>query len=236
MKLVCPNCSSPILAENINISTDLAKCVSCNSIHKASELADQSSIEKLQNPPPGTKITIKKGLNDSFELFLPKPGFKPSMIFQFIFTIFWVGFVGFWTFMAAKGSIFFAMFSIPFWLVGIGMLTGLINSIYETQTLILSKTNLVLKKNRPVRSKTFEISLNEIQSIKMKNMKMNNPFSMFGNFKMMFKMQKSFGMGGLELPAIISGYKTEYFFEDANDAEQEWVTSSLDSIIKRLKK
>ena len=62
-----------------------------------------------------------------------------------------------------------------------------------------------------------------------------NPFSMFGNFRMMLKMQKSFGMGGIEMPAIITGVKTEYFFEDANDAEQEWVTSTLDNIIKRMK-
>lgn len=51
---------------------------------------------------------------------------------------------------------------------------------------------------------------------------------------MMFKMQKSFGMGGIEMPAIISGVKIEYLFEDANDAEQKWVTSRLDSIIKKI--
>jgi hypothetical protein len=236
MELICPNCKATISPDNVNISSDLAKCDKCNSIHKASELADSKSIDKINNPPNGTKMTIKKGFDDSIELFYPKQGFKASMIFQVFFTLFWVGFVGFWTFMAAQGSILFVMFSIPFWLVGFGMLTGLINSISETQTLKLSRTTLTLKKDRPISPKTYEISIKDIESIKMKNLKMNNPFSMFGNFRLMFKMQKSFGMGGIEMPAIITGAKTEYFFEDANDAEQEWVTTTLDNIIKRLKK
>lgn len=236
MELICPDCKATISPDNVNISSDLAKCDKCNSIHKASELADSKSIDKINNPPTGTKMRIKKGFDDSIELFYPKQGFKASMIFQVFFTLFWIGFVAFWTWGASQGSVIFAMFSIPFWLVGIGMLSGLINSISETQTLKLSRTSLIIKKARPIRPKSFEINVKDIQSIRMKNLKMNNPFAMFGNMKLMFKMQKSFGMGGIEMPAIISGVKTEYFFEDANDAEQEWVTSTLDSIIKRVNK
>ncbi|NOX48569.1 MAG: hypothetical protein GXO89_16500 [Chlorobi bacterium] len=179
-------------------------------------------------------MTVKKGFDDSIEIFYPKQGFKASMIFQVFFTIFWVGFVGFWTFMAAQSSFLFAMFSIPFWLIGFRMLGELINSISETQTLKVSRTSLTLKKDKSIRPKTIEIKVKDIQSIRMKNVKMNNPFSLFGNMKLMFKIQKSFGVGGIEMPAIISGVKTEYFFEDANDAEQEWVTTTLDRIIKRM--
>lgn len=234
MELICPSCKATISPDNVNISSDLAKCDKCNSINKASELADSKSIDKINNPPTGTKMTIKKGFDDSIELFYPKQGFKASMIFQVFFTIFWIGFVAFWTWGASQGSVIFALFSIPFWLVGIGMLSGLINSISETQTLKLSRNTLIIKKDRPIRPKSFEINVKDIQSIRMKNLKMNNPFAMFGNMKLMFKIQKSFGMGGIEMPAIISGVKTEYFFEDANDAEQEWVTTTLDSIIKRM--
>ncbi|MFV0483907.1 MAG: hypothetical protein ACK5MG_07430 [Bacteroidales bacterium] len=233
MELICPNCKATILPDNVNISSDLAKCDKCNSIHKASELTDSKSIDKISNPPNGTKIAVKKGLDDSIELFYPKKGFSASMIPQLFFSIFWLGFISFWTWGASQGSVIFAMFSIPFWLVGFGMIGGLINSILETQTLKISRISLTLKKDRPIRPKNFEIKVKDIQSIRMKNLQMN-PFTMFGNFKLMFKMQKSFGMGGVEMPAIISGVKTEYFFEDANDAEQEWVTTTLDSIIKRM--
>lgn len=233
MELICPDCKATISPDSVNISSDLAKCDKCNSIHKASDLADSKSIDKINNPPTGTKMTIKKGFDDSIEMFYPKKGFTASVIPQLFFTIFWLGFISFWTWGASQGSVIFALFSIPFWLVGFGMLGGLINSISETQTLKISRTSLTLKKERPIRPKNFEIKIKDIQSIRMKNLKMNT-FSMFGNFNMMMKMQKSFSMGGIEMPAIISGVKTEYFFEDANDAEQEWVTTTLDSIIKRM--
>ncbi len=233
MELICPNCKAAISPDNINISSDLAKCDTCNSIHKASELADSKSINKINNPPSGTKIIIKKGLDDSVELFYPKKGFTLFVIPPLFFSLFWFGFISFWTWGASQGSLIFALFSIPFWLAGFGMLGGLLNSISESQTLKISRTTLTLKKDRLIWPKSFEIGIKDIQSVKMKSVKMN-AFSMFGNFSMMTKMPKSFGMGGIEMPAIISGVKTEYFFEDANDAEQEWLISTLDSIIKRM--
>lgn len=233
MELICPICRASISAVNVNISTDLAKCDKCNSIHKASELADRKSIDKINNPPSGAKMVVKKKMDDSIELFYPKKGFSLALIPQLFFAIFWLGFICFWTWGASQASVIFAMFSIPFWLIGFTMIGGLINSIWETQTLKISRTSLILEKNRPILSKKFEIKIKDIQSIRMKILKIS-PFSFLGNFRMMLKMQKSFGMGEIETPAIISGIKTEYFFEDANDAEQEWVTSTLDGIIKRM--
>jgi len=107
----------------------------------------------------------------------------------------------------------------------------MINSIFETEELRLSKRLLTYKKNRPVKKIIFEISIKEINSVCMKPLKMNS-FSMFGNFNYIFKMQKSFG-GGIEMPAIISGTRTQYFFENANDAEQEWITKALDAMVKQ---
>lgn len=234
MELICPGCKATISPDNVNIASDLAKCDKCNSIHKASDLADSKAIDKISHPPTGSKMTIKKGFDDSIELFYPQKGFSISVIPQLFFTIFWFGFISFWTWGASQGSVIFALFSIPFWLIGFGMLGGLINSISEKQTLKISRTSLTLIKERPIRPKIIEVKVKDIQSIKMKQFKMN-PFFMFGHFRLMVKMQRQFGMGGIEIPAIISGLKTEYFFEDAYDAEQEWVTTTLDSIIKRMK-
>lgn len=66
----------------------------------------------------------------------------------------------------------------------------------------------------------------------MKHLKAN-PFAMLGNFRYLWKLQSSFG-AGIEMPAIITGAKTEYFFEGANDAEQEWVTKFIDTILKKI--
>jgi len=233
MNLNCPSCNAEIKPENINVSTNLAKCDKCNSIHKASDLS--KSLEKKDiNPPNGSKIEIKKGLNGTIELIYPKKGFSISLIPQLLFAIFWLGFISFWTWGASQGSVFFALFSIPFWLVGLSMITGIINSANEIQIITLDKYRLTVKRLRPIRPKIFETELKDIQSIKMKGMKMN-PFAMFGNFRHMMKMQRSFGVA-IEVPAIITGRKTEYFFDDANDAEQEWVTRILDNLIKIQRK
>ena len=235
MEFICPTCKSTILPSNINIKSDLAKCDRCDSIHKASDLADSKSIDRINNPPVGSKIKVNKGFDGSIEVFLPNKGFKIHMIFSMFFTVFWLGFIGFWTFMALKGSVLFALFSIPFWIVGAGMVSGLINSLSETQTVIVTRASLILKKVRPIRPKTIEFRLDEIHSIKLKNFNMNSPFSFFANFNIMYKMKKSLGMGGIEMPAILTGVHTEYFFEDANDAEQEWVTSVVDNLVKMKK-
>ncbi len=230
MELICPNCKITISANNVNIASDLAKCDKCNSIHKTSELADIKSIDKINNPPTGTKITIRK-LGDSIELFYPKKGFTASMGLQLFFSVIWFVFISFWTWGASQANMFFALFSIPFWLIGFVMLGGLINSISETQTLKISKTLLILKKDRPIRPKKIEIKVKDIQSIKMKQLNIN-PFVIFGYSRLMMKVSRQIGMGRIEIPAIISGLKTEYFFEDAYEAEQEWVTTTLENIIK----
>jgi hypothetical protein len=156
-----------------------------------------------------------------------------AVVPQLLFAIFWLGFISFWTWGASQGSIIFALFSIPFWLIGLNMIIGVINSANEIQVITLDKYRLTVKKVRPINAKVFETDVTEIQSIKMKAIKMNQ-FSPFKNFRYMIKMQRSFG-AAVELPSIITGRKTEYFFDDANDAEQEWITSILDNLVKRIK-
>lgn len=217
--------------ENINIATDLAKCENCGSVLIVSALT--SSIDKIETSPPnGSKISFYKGADGQLEFTLPKKGFSVSLIPQLLFAIFWLGFISFWTWGASQGSIIFAMFSIPFWFVGISMITGIINSANEIQKISLDKRTLSVQRIRPIRPKSFTTDVKDIQTIKMKGMKMN-PFAMFGNFRHMMKMQSSFG-SPVETPAIITGMKTEHFFEDANDAEQEWVTKLLESLIKQM--
>ena len=232
MELICSNCGAVISPENVNISTDLAKCDMCNSIHKASELVDRQAIGQIEDPPSGTKMTVKKGYGDEIELFYPQSGFTASQLPQIGFTIFWLGFISFWTWGASQGSVAFAMFSIPFWIVGFAMLGGIINSIFETQTLKLDRNSLTIKKNRPIRPKRIEFNVRDIQSIRMKQIKMG-PYSIFDNFKVTVKAQNTYG-ARTELPVVLSGVKTVYFFESANEAEQEWVVAVLDNMIKQM--
>ena len=233
-ELICPNCNKAIESDNINITTDLAKCGHCGTITKASSLVSAQDDKSLSTPPKGSSIQVTKEMGDTIKLFFPKKGVTASDIPQLLFSIFWLVFICFWTWGASQGSIFFALFSIPFWLVGFGMLSGLINSINETQTLTVSKSQLTLEKTRPINGKRFEFNLSDIQEIKMTHMKAG-PFSVFSNPRYMWRLQWSFG-AGLVMPAIISGSGTEYFFEATNDAEQDWVTKYLSNKVRQAKR
>ncbi len=47
--------------------------------------------------------------------------FSAANLGSFIFSLPWLAFISFWTFMAAQSSLVFAAFSIPFWCIGIGL-------------------------------------------------------------------------------------------------------------------
>ncbi len=69
----------------------------------------------------------------------------------------------------------------------------------------------------------------------MKQIKMN-PLFLLNHFRFILKSKQQYGMGRIEVPAIIAGIKTEYFFEAAYETQQEWVTKTLDITIKKINK
>lgn len=50
--------------------------------------------------------------------------FSAGSLGAFIFSLPWLAFISFWTFMAAQASLIFAAFSIPFWCIGIGLFSS----------------------------------------------------------------------------------------------------------------
>lgn len=230
MKINCSNCEAEINPGNINVSTDLVKCQSCGSILKLSELTNSIRKEKL-TPPIGSKITMNKKGDNHIEFTYPNKGITVSMILLFIFAIFWIGFASVWTIFTLNVNPFFALFSIPFGFLGINFLIGCINAVTEYQILVLEENNVTVKRIRLVFSKTIEVNLTHIRTIKMIGLKMS-PFTAFGNIRLMMKMQNFFG-GPIEVPAILTGKKTEYFFEEANDAEQEWISLLLSELVNK---
>ena len=234
MELICTTCKRTIDSTNINVVTDLAKCEYCGAIHKLSSLVSVVEDKTLAVPPKGAKIELTREFDDNFLIFMPKKGVSFSDIPLLFFCVFWLGFISFWTWGASQGSIFFAMFSIPFWLFGLFMLIGIINNISETQTIKVNRLSLTLIKSRPFNAKRYEYDFKNIQSIKVAHMKAS-PFFAFSNPRYMWRLQWSFG-AGLTMPAIITGSGTRYFFEGANDAEQEWVTKFLDNKLRQAQK
>ncbi len=230
MEIKCPKCGKEVASSSININTDLGKCDYCENVFKLSESISSSDFSKLSSPPNGSRIIITKEV-DSVEITLPAKKFCASDIFPLFFSIFWLGFVTFWTVGAAQGSIIFALFSVPFWIVGITMIVNLVNSFNEDHILTLHKDKLELNKSRPINSKNCSVKYGDIYSIKMSDLKMNNPFSMAANFRIMSK----FNMMGIQTPAINFGNETINFFEFASDAEQDWIIKLINAVLKRTR-
>lgn len=129
--------------------------------------------------------------------------------------------------MASRGLPFFALFSVPFWLGGLTMLSGIINNMSEKQLITVGNGQLTLEKIRPIFPKQHTFSFSDIQSIKSTPMVIT-PFSMWSNPRFMWRRSWATG-GGPLLPAVLTGEGTVYFFEAANEAEQEWVTQYLEN-------
>lgn len=232
---VCPNCGRQIESHNINITTDLAKCEACGAITKASTLVAAHEENKLPSstPPVGSVIELTKEMDGSIQLFLPRKGLRASHLPLLGFSIFWLAFIAFWTWGASRGSAFFAMFSIPFWIVGLVMLISTINSMLETQIIQINRSQLTLIKERPVLTKRYTYNLADIQEIKTANMK-ENAFTGI-NPGQAWRSQRSIA-AATSTPAIFSGRGTHYFFEWANETEQQWAIGFLNHKLKQLGK
>jgi eukaryotic-like serine/threonine-protein kinase len=104
-----------------------------------------SAPTKVKRPPEGLPSDSKVTLVSSPELIsvsIPRVGWRsPGFWFSSGFAIFWLGFVAFWTFSAlAMGApIFFAMFSLPFWAVGIFLVRVLLKPALSTVKLDITR-------------------------------------------------------------------------------------------------
>ena len=186
MELKCANCNDNIDSRLANVQTDLIQCPSCRNIHKLSQLIDnqsnrpkeQKSIyqtnydhreiaslsDNLPEKPTGSKLEIFSTYS-GIEIIAAPAGLKGSDIFIAGFSAFWLIFVMFWTFMAVQASLIFALFSIPFWLVGLGMAGGLIKKLTEKQYIEIDSRNIIIRKKGLFFSNQEEMPLHFIDSI-----------------------------------------------------------------------
>lgn len=234
MNLVCTNCKTLLLSENMNIATDLGKGMNCDAIFKLSELVEQEKVEVSSIPPVGSNVTLNSSEDGILIITLPKNGFNKAQIPRFGFSIVWLGFVAFWTTMAIQGGLFFALFSIPFWFTGFLMLYGLLKTALASQRITVSQTSINLEHINPLKSKTQEIEISNIQEITFEQEK-QNPYTAIG--KRQFsksKIKNDTDKASTEVPTIITYADKKTFFETANLDEQIWATSLLNDIVKKL--
>ncbi len=234
MKLICSKCDTPLLTEDMNITTDLGKCNKCGAVLKLSELSEVAEVaEKIEvtsTPPIGSLIVVDASNEDELVFTLPKQGISSTQIPTLVFGIFWVGFVAFWTFLAAQGTVFFSLFSIPFWFVGLSMLYGVLIGSQESQKITITSETIKLAFNRPLFSSNFEANIKDIQEISISNLR-NIPKNILGNYNVAKYSQKK---RSNKVPTIISYANSTSFFENATKEDQIWITALLNKIVKEM--
>lgn len=111
------------------------------------------------------KIEVNEINHDLVEVYLKPEGFSSKMAGNIFFALFWNGFLVVWTTLALQDSLAFAAFSIPFWIVGLVLIVGVIVAFFGNQKIIIEKNRFILQKNVLFRRAHQIIPYNTLLSI-----------------------------------------------------------------------
>lgn len=186
----------------------------------------------FSQPPKGSRIEIFE-TSAALEIEIPPRKFSGIDLFPIGFTVFWLGFITLWTgFAIFGGAGIMALFSIPFWLVGFAMASGLISSLMQRQRIEIDRYLLKITKKSFLRTKTYEFDVEDIDFIGMKKADFQNSFKNITNAN---------NQGGgtnkksqSVLPTISIGIKNHPIFEYVTEAEQRWGIKILKAAITKF--
>ena len=150
MRLFCPACEREIPAENINIDEAIAKC-ECGEVFGIEGVAEDVG-EIAPEKPAGTKIEVDESPSNELHIWIGG-GFKPSVIGLIIFAALWNGFLIIFSFMMFFGGgwdadegVFPIIFLIPFYLVGIGFIIGILWILFGKSSIHVNSIGIVVVK------------------------------------------------------------------------------------------
>jgi predicted Zn finger-like uncharacterized protein len=156
MKVTCPNCRQVIPADDIALDKGWAKCVRCNEVFQLAQLVPEyeAAAAPAAKPPerPFDAWVVTERDGDRLIIHVPPMGMRAGTWAMLGFATFWTGFIAFWT-AGASGLLFgakpgavnigFAAFSIPFWLIGFGMLGGVLWTARGSRVVLLDASKMV---------------------------------------------------------------------------------------------
>jgi hypothetical protein len=106
--------------------------------------------------PSDSRILIEEG-QDRLRVEIPAAGLRAGAALPLGgFALFWLAFVGFWTFSAISmgAPIFFVLFSLPFWGAGVFMAGSTIKSIFgSVELLVAGREGLIITERIPGRTR-----------------------------------------------------------------------------------
>ncbi|HVJ83988.1 MAG TPA: hypothetical protein VM452_00010 [Caulifigura sp.] len=157
--VLCPNCSTQVPADNINITALLGKCSLCSHVFRLpmADLPAAPAAIEVPSCPSG----IMQDTGPGGELYLRRSWFSPQLIFLAFFCVFWDGFLIFWYSIALFGNAkmqgpgpgdgFWMMVLFPLLHVAVGVgLTYSVVAGFLNKTQILVDTSQLHVRHQPV--------------------------------------------------------------------------------------
>ncbi|TXT47650.1 MAG: protein kinase family protein [Spirochaetes bacterium] len=135
------------------------------SLDRASTKAGARYPETL---PSDSKVLIEKSL-DGTKILLPRIAFRTSTIPGATFSVFWIGFVAFWTYMTLRmrAPLFFPFFSIPFWVIGAVMFKSTVSPLVSTKQILISRHGISIATKGLGAEKVDSWPLSDLGDIKV---------------------------------------------------------------------
>ncbi|MEB3826482.1 serine/threonine protein kinase [Phormidium sp. CCY1219] len=169
-------------------------------------------LKSSSRKPAGSRISLNK-TKRKLVVDMPPTGFKPDSIGLIFFALFWNGFLVLWTSGAAMASIFFAMFSIPFWVVGLTLTGTLLFQFFGRTRLEIDRETFRLQWQLFGFTRKIEGNVEDIYraEVSPSNVKINSR--------------------PVVSCALQVGVKTYRFGSNFTIVEQEWLVSEVASFI-----
>ncbi|PZU97086.1 MAG: serine/threonine protein kinase [Pseudanabaena sp.] len=167
--------------------------------------------------PLGSRIEIRKS-DEFLEIYIPPTGWNGDGISILLFALFWDGFLIVWTSLALKAGLF-ALFSIPFWIVGVGMTYVGLLTVYGKVNISINSRNFkinwdVLGIRRLVKGKTEDLRFAELKSSHEVN---NQPITELCLYQGIYSHKFGSGLSRLE---------KDWLLQEINDFLRLWRSRS----------
>lgn len=120
--------------------------------------------------PTDSRVSIEHG-DTGVRIVIPPAKFGGGTTSGAAFSLVWLGFVAFWTFMALRmrGAMMFPLFSIPFWGVGVYMVKTMIAPAITTTEIILNGEGMIYRRTVFGRTNTDVWPLSDLGGLRLEN-------------------------------------------------------------------
>lgn len=230
MKLACPSCQRTIPAKDIALATGWAKCEACDEVFQLAGLLEgyvaPGSLAAVPLERPFDAWTVVRRQDNLLVVHQGARGLRAATMGMLVFAAIWLSFITFWTLGALgiffnKGqlqleNLWFAAFSIPFWLVGLCMLGGVVWLARGTRSVSIDAVRLTTELRCLAWRRTRTVERDEVQCAWLGTPMVRNE----GQAPIPY-VEIVYSRGSFKLPAD-------------SDAERAWLIAEINDFLQRV--